>query len=262
MTPDFKPPKWSREFTRFLPAKSQFILWGNIYDVYPVQIQSGITTLKMDDFLNATLRRQSYSVIMKYEPLTGFTLLKGGDAEAFKNITGLKYDEKAPSRASLPEAARVIERLVKTPGVNCAVMVNFASRIPDLCGAESNDVNDFFYHMFRLMNEANPKYIKNEEKKTATSLYSPVIWILDKENDLPSWYTLNNAHLRNLPIPKPDHDIRRHITESIAPKVYGYDSASDEQKRENTQLFISQTAGLYASELIAIVQLSRREGLK
>lgn len=123
-------------------------------------------------------------------------------------------------------------------------------------------VDDFFYHMFRLMNEANSKYIKNEEKKTATSLYSPLIWLLDKENDLPSWYTLNNARLRNLPIPKPDHDIRRCITESIAPKVYGYDSASDEQKRENTQLFISQTAGLYASELVAIVQLSRREGLK
>lgn len=31
------------------------------------------------------------------------------------------------------------------------------------------------------MNEAAPKYIKNEEKKTVTSLYSPIIWLLDKE---------------------------------------------------------------------------------
>ena len=258
----FKLPKWSREFIRFLPAKSQFILWGNIYDFYPIQLQSGVTTMKMDDFLNTTLRRQSYSVIVKYEPLSGFMMLKGGDVEAYKKITGLNYDEKSPSRASLPEASGIIEKLIKAQGVNCAVLVNFASRIPDLCGDNGNDVNDFFYYMFRLMNEATPKYIKNEEKNTATSLYSPLIWILDKENDLPSWYTLNNARLRNLPIPKPDHDIRRYITESISPKVAGYAEASDEQKRENSELFISQTAGLYSSELIAIVQLSRREGLK
>ena len=84
----FKPPKWSREFVRFLPVKSQFILWGNIYDFYPIQAQSGVTTMKMDDFLNATLKRQTYSVIVKYEPLVGFTIMKGGDAETCKKITG------------------------------------------------------------------------------------------------------------------------------------------------------------------------------
>ncbi len=96
MTADFKPPKRSREFIRFLSAKSQFILRGNIYDVYPAQTQSGITTLKMDDFLNVTLRGQSYALAVKYEPLSGFTMLKGGYADAFRNITGLKYDEQAP----------------------------------------------------------------------------------------------------------------------------------------------------------------------
>lgn len=259
---NFTPPKWSRELIRFLPAKSQFILWGNIHDFYPIQLQSGITTMKMEDFLNTTLRRQSYSVIVKYEPLRGFALLRGGDSEACRRITGLSLDDKNISPASLPEASVIIEKLVKTQGVNCAVMINFASRIPDLCDGNGNDVNDFFYHMFRLMNEADPKYIRNEEKKTATSLYSPVIWLLDKENDLPSWYTLNNARLRNLPVPKPDPDIRRYITEAIAPKAAGYTEASDDQKHENSELFISQTAELYASELISIVQLSRREGLK
>ena len=181
----FTPPKWSREFLRFLPAKSQFIMWGNIYDFYPIQIQSGVTTMKIDDFISTALRQQAYTVIVKYEPISGFTLMKGGDSEAFSKITGLKYDEKTPSRASLPEASSVIEKLIKAQGVNCAVMMNFASRIQDLCGPD--EVNDFFYHMFRLMNEASPKYIKNEANRTVSSLYSPLVWLLDKENDLPSW---------------------------------------------------------------------------
>lgn len=40
----------------------------------------------MDDFINTTLRRQTYTVIVKYEPLAGFTMLKGGDAEAFTSL--------------------------------------------------------------------------------------------------------------------------------------------------------------------------------
>lgn len=255
---NFISPKWSRELVRFLPVKAQFVLWGNIYDVYPVKIQENIITLKMDAFINITLRQQGYSLIVKYEPLAGFSLMQGSIPEDFKKITSLSCDNNKLLKASLPEASKIIARLVKYPGINCAVIINSASRIPDLCSNSGNDVNDFFYSMFGLMNEAAPKWI--EEKKT--SLYSPVFWILDKENDLPSWYSLSNARLRNLPIPKPDHDIRRCIIESIIAKIEGYDSASDEQKNEIKQLFISQTGGLFASELIAIVQMSNREKLK
>lgn len=65
-------PKWSRELVRFLPAKSQFILWGNIYDVYPFEMNDNITTLRLDAFMNATLKAQGYSLVVKYEPLIGF----------------------------------------------------------------------------------------------------------------------------------------------------------------------------------------------
>ena len=89
-----------------------------------------------------------------------------------------------------------------------------------------------------------------------------MLWILDKENDLPAWYNLNNAKLRSLPIPKPDHDIRSYIISSVVSRIDGYKEASDEQRTDSTQLFITQTNGLFASEIIAIVQLAKREGLK
>ena len=161
----------------------------------------------------------------------------------------------------MPKAAEVIDTLVKTKEANCAVILNFASRIHELCAGSGNDVNEFFYYMFRLMGDASPKHIQREGAE-ATTLYSPLLWIFDKENDMPAWYGLSNARFRSLPIPKPDHDIRSYIIESLVPKIEGYNEANDEQKREGVQLFISQTAGLFASELIAVVQLARREGLK
>ncbi len=57
--------KWSRELIRFLSAKSQFILWGNIHDVYPIELQGNITTLRINAFINSTLRAQGYLLIVK-----------------------------------------------------------------------------------------------------------------------------------------------------------------------------------------------------
>ena len=258
---EFIAPKWSRELVRFLPAKSQFILWGNINDVYPVKLNGNITTLRLDAFINSTLKAQGYSLLVKYEPLIGFSLIDKNDSEIFKRITGLDSRDGAPVKATLPKAAEVIDALVRNREAHCAVILGFASRIQELCAGNGNDVNEFFYYMFRLMQDASPKMIKSDMKENA-ALYSPLIWIIDKENDLPAWYNLSNARLRSLPIPKPDHDLRGYIISSTAPKIDGYSDSPEEQKTENTQLFISQTSGLFASEIIAIVQLAKREGLK
>ena len=258
---NFIAPKWSRELVRFLSSKSQFILWGNIHDIYPIQMQDNITTLRLDAFLNATLRAHRYSLVVKYEPLIGFSLMSKNYAETFKRITGLDCKDGVPLKATLLKAAEIIDSLVKYKEANCAVILNSASRIQELCSGNGNDVNEFYFYMFRLLQEASPKMITVDGKGT-TTFYSPVLWVLDKENDLPAWYGLNNARLRSLPIPKPDHDIRSYIINTVIQKLDGYNESDDEQKRENTQLFISQTAGLFASEVISIVQLARRERLK
>ena len=143
---DFTAPKWSRELVKFLPAKLQFILWGNIHDVYPIKIHDNFTTLRIDAFINKTLREYGYSLIVKYEPPPGFSLLENGDSESFRKITRLD----APAKASLPKATEIINTLINTKDINCAVILNFASRIGELCSGNGNDVNEFFYNMFRL----------------------------------------------------------------------------------------------------------------
>lgn len=257
---EFTAPKWSRELVRFLPAKSQFLLWGNIHDVYPIMMQDSVTTLKLDAFLNSTFKAQGFSLVVKYEPLIGFSLPDKNDSETFKRITGIECKDGVPVKSTLPKASEIISSIVRNREAHCAVILNFASRINELCAGNGNDVNEFFYYMFRLMQEASPKRIQSNNKD-ASVFYSPVLWILDKENDLPAWYALNNAKLRSLPIPKPDHDIRSYIIHSLETKIDGYNDASEEQKHDNSMLFISQTAGLFASEIIAIVQLAKKEGL-
>ncbi|MGB9638559.1 MAG: hypothetical protein ACPL1F_04620, partial [bacterium] len=40
---NFEYPKWTKEIIRFISVKPQIILEGNIYDVYPIEINIPLT---------------------------------------------------------------------------------------------------------------------------------------------------------------------------------------------------------------------------
>lgn len=269
MSAEFIPLKWARELLRFLPVKSQFILWGNVNDVYPLQIEQGVVcTFRLCDFLQETLKREGYSLVVKYEPLIGFSLLEGSPA-LFNDVTGEQIDCNGNLiKAKLSDVANVIEKLVETDKVHVAIILNFASRIQELCRPDSED---FFYRMFRLAGNASSKIPNRSGREPispgapATPLYprfNPIMWILDKENDLPAWFALENQKIRVLPLPRPDYEIRRRIVESIAPKMIGFDDMDENRRRENLSIFVSQTRGLFAEEIVSIVQLARKEELR
>src|SRR5690606_39235500 len=131
---------------------SQFILWGNIYDIYPIDINNNIITLKLTDYLKTLLKNNGYDMILSYEPLEGFNLL-AGEPDKFKEITGEKIkDNNLP--ASVIRCTEITEKLI-TNNINySAVILNFSSRLPELSG---NDINEFHYKFFRFCHTATPK---------------------------------------------------------------------------------------------------------
>ena len=38
-------PRWQRDFERFLPLKSQFVLSGNVRDLQVVEVQPGVVSV-------------------------------------------------------------------------------------------------------------------------------------------------------------------------------------------------------------------------
>lgn len=105
-------------------------------------MNDNITTLRLDAFMNATLKAQGYSLVVKYEPLIGFSLIDRNDSETLKRVTGLDSQDGAPVKATLPKAAEVIDVLVKNREAHCAIIIKFASRIQELCVGNGNDVNE------------------------------------------------------------------------------------------------------------------------
>ncbi|MDR1979102.1 MAG: AAA family ATPase [Synergistaceae bacterium] len=266
-------PKWAREIERFLAIKSQFVLYGNVNDVFPAALSGGVATLGLSDYLKELLANRGYVLTAKYEPLTGFSLLSGG-AELFERLTGEKLGHGGASNpagtlpATLEKAAAVASALSASAEGHTALILRFASRIEDLLG--ETEVESFFYRMFRLSIESTPKIAPDSSSGRASlgpfetpspprPLYNPVFWIVDKENDLPPWYILDNPRIRVLPLPRPDNEIRSCIVEAVSPKIAGYGELDKNLRDANLSLFRDQTTGLLAGEIAAIAQLAWHE---
>ncbi|MDR1730661.1 MAG: AAA family ATPase [Synergistaceae bacterium] len=255
----FTSPRWMREIDRFLAIKPQFLLYGNVNDVFPALLTGGMTTLSLPDCLKELLTNRGAALTVKYEPLTGFSLLFG-DVELFKRLTGYTLPSAGALPATLERAAEIVTALTESSLGHTAILLRFASRLKDLC---ENDTEPFFYRMFRLSLESVPRMapLTPANGERPRPRYNPVFWIMDKENDLPPWYTLDNPKIRVLPIPRPDNEVRRCVVEAVSPKIPGYDTLNGEERRANLALFRDQTTGLLAEEIAAIAQMAWHEQL-
>ncbi|MDR1510103.1 MAG: AAA family ATPase [Synergistaceae bacterium] len=249
-------PKWAREIERFIPIKPQFLLYGNINDVYPAEVNGVVATLGMCDYLKEILSNRGYALIAKYEPMYGFSLVSG-DPETFAAALGERAGKDGKLDCAIGRAADAASGLLSYGGCHTALILRFASRLEDIDG--ETDVQKFFYRMFRLSLDAVPRIAPGWAE--LKPMYSPVFWITDKENDLPPWYTMDNPRIRVLPVPRPDNEIRGCVVESVAPKMPGYDGMTPEARRANLAIYRDQTSGLLAGEIAAIAQMAHHEAI-
>ena len=229
--------KWIKEIARYSKVKSNFVLYGNIYDIYGYESEGRVLPLNMDKFLSRYLReKEGYKKVIKYDPLVGFE--------------GIDFDYS--NRAILLEDAyKTITELFEEEGV--CVVLNFSSRLQDIA---SNDFISFMYKIFKDSLNTTPKMVDNEPK------YNLLIFLIEKENDLPSWFFMNNLSLKSIAVAKPNDYQREHIASYILNIFSDYKELNQDKQKEILDFFVSQTAGMYAKEIISIATLGLREKLK
>lgn len=247
-------PRWAQEIGRYPGVKPQFILWGNIHDIYPIQIGETVTTLPLTPYLNQVLTNLNYDLVLRYDPLFGFNILHG-KPDSFKAISGIDIDSEEQKHGTLIKCAEIMETIYHQKEASVAVILSFASRINDCIGQQEK--NEFFYRMFRLATQSTPFISKPNSGNLPK--HHLVLWLMDKENDLPAWYTIDNPRIHVLPVPKPDHAVRKYVVDSCSRAISGFEDMSKEGIEEKKNIFLDQTGGMFASEIIAISQIARKE---
>ena len=256
-------PRWLRDLLRFLPLKSQFVLSGNVRDYQLTETEPGhVTVQPLVNVIAAELRQVGYSGVIGYDPLNGFravALPSEQPASAAETLTGLGLTPGANGHtpAGLELFTTTLERLVSSSGPPLALVADFASRLLARSDALTSQEHGTFTRALVLAHQAKAR----PHGTPPRPFMNPVVWVVDKEGDLPDWFLIDNPRVRHIPVGKPDGRARRALAPSLLRSLGGYRDAGAGPAKEALDAFVEQTEGLLLLDLLAISQLGRVEKL-
>ncbi|MFC7286452.1 ATPase [Herminiimonas sp. KBW02] len=259
--PEFVKARWLRDLIRFAPLKSQFVLSGNVRDLQACEVAPGIVTAQpLTDTLCDGLREIGYTQLVVWNPLIGFSVNARTDSQESRD-TILNSLGLTPSNGVAPGGIDILsttlERIVSFAEAPMALIIDFASRLTVRTESLNAAEHNLFTRAIVLGHAAQPRP-HGEQRRP---FFNTVIWIVDKEGDVPDWLLIDNPRIRHIPISKPDNLARRALSNALLRGVPGFQNASTEAYAEAERAFVDGTEGLFLSDMNAIATLARVENV-
>lgn len=260
MNTAFQKPRWLRDLLRFIPLKSQFVLFGNVRDLQASEIAPNIITpLPFNQTLYNSLYEVGYVHIITYTPLTGFQWVANPtqslqDGAILMQQLGLTVTGDRAS-GNIDSLNSVLEKWQTITGQPIALCIDFASCLLSHRDNLSPAEHSLFTRALVTSHQAKARPAGEHNQP----FFNSVFWVVEKETDLPDWFTVNNPRIRAIPVAKPDSQIRRALAPNLLVSLAGFSSLIESEKESLLNDFIDETEGLLLLDLVAIVQLARIE---
>jgi len=258
--PAYVKPRWLRDLLRFLPLKSQFVLSGNVRDLQACEVAPDVVTAQsLVNTLGDNLREAGYAQLVVWNPVSGFTVPDSRvsptePADGTLRRLGLTpVDGTAPGGIDVLTAC--VERLVALPGPPIALVVDFASRLAIRAETLNPAEHTLFTRALVLAHMAAPR----PAGELRRPFFNTVIWIVDKEGDLPDWLLIDNPRIRHIPVSKPDSAARRALAGALLRGVPGAQAATPDHLADAASAFVDGSEGLLLADMNAIATLARVE---
>ena len=251
-----KRPKWQKELESFKGIKSTFIIEGNINDIYPYYDEKNqLNYYNLDSLLTKLFKIEEkteddkeleYNFVF-CNPVLGFYNKKISVSEILKDFDKsnniFKNDGRKNYKVDDIEKLSVIikEALTVKKEKPITIVMNFAARYISSPTSLDSCENNMFINLFEA--SMNAKVIKGYN--------NTLILVVEKFNDLPSWFYYNNPNVRTITIPNPDKNIRLNFIEMN----YKEELENDLKTKGK---FIDNTEGLKNSELKELKNLYER----
>ncbi|WP_434694651.1 ATP-dependent Clp protease ATP-binding subunit [Pseudomonas sp. Z1-14] len=258
----FESPRWLRDLLRFLPLKSQFVLSGNIRDLQASEVAPGtVTAQSFNQTLCNALLDAGYTQVIVWDPVSGFRAIDKPGSAPEAGQTLLQELGLTPVNGAAPAGidllGATLPRLVGRAGEPIALIIDFASRLVVRNDSLSAAEHQLFTQALVQSHQAR--------SRPATELRKPyfntLLWLVEKEGDLPDWLLVDNPRLRHIPVSKPDQLSRRALAPALLKGLSGSQGASEVVMHQAVEAFVQNTEGLLLLDLSAIAQLARVEGV-
>ncbi|MEQ1611435.1 MAG: AAA family ATPase [Hyphomicrobiaceae bacterium] len=258
----YEKPRWLRDLARFLPLKSQFVLSGNVRDLQISETSPGtLAAVPLTHALHQELKAADYTATLVYDLVSGFVPFGVSEAEVSASRQLMERVGLGSGEGSTPAGTTVLidvlGRLATLDGPPVALVVDFASRLLIRNDAMSEGEQRLFANA--LVQSQRARARPSGPKRVPA--FNTVIWVVEREGNLPDWLIIDNPRLRHIPVAKPDTLARGVIAPQLLRNMPEGAGLSDDAVGGMVREFVGQTEGLLLLDLTAISQLARRENI-
>lgn len=256
----FQKTRWLRDLLRFLPLKSQFVLFGNVRDLQANEIMPNVVTpLPFNQSLFNNLFEAGYAHIITYTPLSGFQWVANPSQQVQEGMALMQHLGLTPteghSAGGVDILNQVLEKWVNYTGQPIALCIDFASCLISHRGNLTPAEHNLFTRALVISHQAKARPAGERNQP----FFNSIFWIVEKETDLPDWFLVNNPRVRGISVAKPDSLIRRQLAPNLLSSLPHFNDLDDSEKQRQLNDFIDETEGLQLLDLTSIIQLARIE---
>lgn len=263
-------PKWLQELKRFQALKSEFFLYGNVYDCYyfPRNYQNVTNESELKytpfetckDLLQVYLYSQGFEVITYFDIIDGITIESNDKSVTTDNIVSTLQLENGDAESYLKDAKAkkldgaisFLRELIGNTTKLSAGIVNFASRFTSYPNALEDDAKLLFLKLIKAAQESVAFENKNGKRNI-------LIFICDKLNDIPAWVLLENPLSKGIEIQKPNREERIRFFNQRGRHFYS--EGQEPNLPEVGKSFPDLTENFTNRELENLITISKQEKL-
>ncbi|MBR5974816.1 MAG: hypothetical protein IK020_06495 [Clostridiales bacterium] len=212
--------KWHDELDIFRKIKPCIILEGNVLDRFHYPDDAPERNRDLADFVYIYLKKHGYGAIAYYDPSSGFyapdnsseieKMCANVSGASFKNnymksfFVGTRLKDKDGKEIAVPTIGEVLSAILNQTKVASAVIIDMASRL--IISPDSMDECEVkaFASIQRAFRKSKNIILPNNE-----SAKNLLILIVNKVNDLPAWFYLDNPDVKTIQVLTPDAEARR-----------------------------------------------------
>lgn len=246
--------KWQKDLAVYRDINTTFIIEGNVHDLQPWIYEDDDTCepVALSLYFQRYLTEVGYDPVVFYNRIDGFSNPYAMDMVA-TFFRGVSSDEK--SSKSICAATELIRKAMTSTVRPTAIIVDLANTIaasPDNLSDEEIE----YYSRLMLASRAPTQALSMLDKHPLTNL---LFLVVEKVNDIPTWFYLNNPYVRTLTIARPEKEVRSAVIDARIDTLSGAKELSDSDRKKAMEEFIALTDGMTLVELFGIFSLCQQK---
>ncbi len=266
---DMVKSRWHQEMDIFSKIKPVIILEGNVFDIYNYPLDGSI--VRLQQYLYFYFQDEGYSNIVFYDGINGFyNNYEEESINNFAKIVGISVKDNrilAKFAGDTNSATCYVKTAMTQAKEPIVVIMDFASRYITDPMNMTHDETDGYTMLLQTTMDSSVVNIMN-----GCSLQNLLVLIVNKINDLPTWFYLNNPKVKTIMLQTPTSEEREQFIKGDSFPCffdkYEYEQGmifynkNIEELLKLQERFVALTEGFSFSELECLRQLCKNKKIQ